>query len=484
MCAPSTGTKSKIMRLVSLFVLALVARLGAATSEFIVVLGDGVSTTGAQWLRDVEGIDSVVSVDAHKEKVLKVATTLTRKQLLAVEGVVAAEEDGEMYLDDPVTTMPVYDDEGSMSTMEATWGLDRIDGKVDNQFTPAPFDGKGVSIYILDTGVYAAHKDFTGRVTKGKAFIGGGEANTDCHGHGTHVASTAAGKDYGVATGATIVPVKVLACSGTGSTSGVIAGVNWVVAQPGKNKVISMSLGGGSSAALDAAINKAKAAGVIVSVAAGNSNADSCKYSPAGAAGAFTVGAMTSKDERSSFSNFGACTDVFAPGSAILAADPSSKRATRVRSGTSMACPYVSGVFATMRQKFPSDTVDTLYERLVLWSEKGALEDVGSKSPNQLLRNWASTPTLAPTSEPTNRPTKATKAPTPRPTPRTEAPTAPPKCETVDDFCACSSRHDCEWVKNKGCIGEPFCTFTSRSKCRRSPVCRWSGRDKKCSRIE
>ncbi|NDA77903.1 MAG: S8 family peptidase, partial [Actinobacteria bacterium] len=240
------------------------------------------------------------------------------------------------------------------------WGLDRIDQRglpLDGRFGRVG-TGAGVTAYIIDTGVLSTHSEFAGRVMSGYTSISDEFGSSDCNGHGTHVAGTVGGTNFGVAPNVAIVPVRVLDCTGSGTTAGVIAGIDWVVSHhvAGSPAVANMSLGGGRSTALDLAVQRGIADGVTFVVAAGNSSSNACLSSPAGEALAITVGSSTSADERSSFSNYGSCVDVFAPGSNITSAWIGSSTASSVKSGTSMAAPHVAGVVALGLESAPSMT--------------------------------------------------------------------------------------------------------------------------------
>jgi subtilisin family serine protease len=265
------------------------------------------------------------------------------------------------------------------------WGLDRIDqrNRPLNGTYNYNFTGSGVRVYVIDTGIRTAHTQFGGRASNVfDAFGGNGQ---DCHGHGTHVAGTIGGSTYGVAKSSMPRGVRVLDCNGSGSTSGVIAGVDWVRQNFIAPAVANMSLGGGVSSALDTAVNNLSNAGVAIAVAAGNSNANACNSSPARAANAITVGSTTSTDARSSFSNFGTCVDLFAPGSGILSAWFSSNTATATLSGTSMASPHVAGVAALYKQANPSASATTIRNAIVNNSTTNVITNAGTGSPNRLL---------------------------------------------------------------------------------------------------
>lgn len=237
----------------------------------------------------------------------------------------------------------------------ATWGIDRVDRRLLPLDTWYTYDttGAGVHAYVIDTGLNVTHNEFTGRVGAGADFIGGGV--NDCNGHGTHVAGTLGGTIYGIAKAVTIHPVRVLDCAGNGTLSGVIAGMNWVAGNHIPPAVVNMSLGGGADTSIDAAVASLhNTNGLTVVVAAGNSNADACNFSPARAPLAITVGSTTSTDARSSFSNWGTCLDWFAPGSNITSAWIGSNTATNTISGTSMASPHVAGAAARYLQTYPT----------------------------------------------------------------------------------------------------------------------------------
>ncbi len=281
---------------------------------------------------------------------------------------------------------------------QATWGLDRIDQADRPLDTQYRFNatGTGVNAFIIDTGITADHTEFTGRVLPGYSAINDGRGTADCNGHGTHVSGTVGGTTWGVAKQAKLIPVRVLDCAGSGSWSGVIAGIDWVAGSTLRPAVANLSLGGGFSSSVNAAVAGAVAKGVTMVVAAGNDNLNACSYSPASEPSAITVGATTSGDVRASYSNYGACVDVFAPGSSITSAWYTGTSATNTISGTSMATPHVVGVVALALQGNPEALPPAVADYIVSTSTLNRLTSTGTGSPNRLLYALGSTTVPAP----------------------------------------------------------------------------------------
>ncbi len=263
------------------------------------------------------------------------------------------------------------------------WGLDRI----DQQSLPLSFTysytatGAGVHAYIIDTGIWTLHPEFGGRADN--VYDAVGLTGEDCNGHGTHVAGTVGSATYGVAKDVSLHGVRVLTCAGLGLTSDVIAGVDWVTANHVSPAVANMSLGGGSSAALDQAVTNLANSGVFIAVAAGNDNADACQASPAEASGAFTVAASVKTDAKASYSNWGTCVEAYAPGSAIKSTWLAGL--TMTLSGTSMATPHVTGVAALYKETFGDAPSATVAGWIIGNATSGVITGNPSGTPNLLL---------------------------------------------------------------------------------------------------
>jgi subtilisin family serine protease len=287
-----------------------------------------------------------------------------RNGLMRDHRVVRVEQDGV------VTTMSAVQE-------NATWGLDRIDQRelpLDGTYVYTS-EGSGVSVYIIDTGIRYSHNEFQGRAVFGFDAFNDNRNGEDCNGHGTHVAGTVGGTEYGVAKDVDLIAVRVLDCNGSGTFSGVIAGMDWVAENASGPSVANMSIGGGSSDSIDEAVERMFEAGVSVIAAAGNGNRggrgqDACNYSPAGSSKAYTVGATTSSDSRTSWSNYGDCVDMFAPGASITSAWHTSDTATNTISGTSMAAPHVAGVAALFLQNNTNAGSQDVYDVITQTSTK------------------------------------------------------------------------------------------------------------------
>jgi subtilisin family serine protease len=373
-------------------------------NQYIVVFNDDVSDVENEATRLIVGHGG----SRHSQR------TYTR----ALKGfsVWTSEAAARKMAEDPAVAFVEEDQVVSLTATQtgATWGLDRIDQRDLPLGGTYVYNntGAGVRAYIIDTGVRASHAEFGGRVAAGFTAVQDGNGTNDCNGHGTHVAGTVGGSTYGVAKGVTLVPVRVLDCAGDGTTSGVIAGVDWVTSDhvAGVPAVANMSLGGGASSAIDTAVNNSINDGVTYAVAAGNENVDACATSPARVANALTVGSTTSTDARSSFSNYGACVDLFAPGSAITSSWYTSDTATDTISGTSMATPHVAGVAALYLQGDPGATPAQVSTAVRDAATTGKVTGAGTGSPNRLLYSLFNAPAPTPTPDPTPTP-----APTPAP---------------------------------------------------------------------
>jgi subtilisin family serine protease len=335
---------------------------------YIVVLRDGA---------DVEAVAAELGIKPkhlYKAALKGFAGKLTDDELAALRAHPAVDL---VEPDQEVTT--------TTTVTAASWGLDRIDQRSLPLSGTYTYNATSPSVraYVIDTGIYTGHSQFGGRASNVyDAFGGNGQ---DCNGHGTHVAGTIGGSSYGIARAALLRGVRVLNCSGSGSTSGIIAAVDWVRTNGIKPAVANMSLGGGFSSALNSAVNNLHNSGIFVAVAAGNSNANACNYSPASASSVYTTASSTSSDAKSSFSNHGSCVDGYAPGSSITSAWIGSSSASNTISGTSMASPHVAGVAALYKGAFG----DAASSTIVSWINNNAtLNRVTgnlSGTPNRLL---------------------------------------------------------------------------------------------------
>lgn len=376
------------------------ARANAIPGQYTVVLDENTVDPAAAAKRLAKGA-KVTRVYRNALKGFTVRTSAAEaKRIASAAGVDVVQQDStvhasdvqpEGYIDYPTQTIP--------APPNSYWGLNRIDQRATPPNGAGAYDyywvAKDVTAYVIDTGINYTHTQFGGRASLGVDLVGDGfvPAGGDCFGHGTHVAGTIGGSTYGVAKSVQLKSVRVLDCGGSASYSTLIAGIDWVAANAAKPAVVNMSLGGGADTATNIATNNLIESGVTVVVAAGNSNDNACSYSPASTLSAITVGATGNyensnapiSDARSSYSNYGNCLDIFAPGTYIKSAWIGSNSATNTISGTSMASPHVAGVAALYLAAKPDALPIQVRNALVDFATNSAVTNPGAGSPNKLL---------------------------------------------------------------------------------------------------
>lgn len=310
------------------------------------------------------------------------ATTLTETQLhnaRLTRGVVSVAQDAV------VTAPPVPANGVATKAPANSWGLDRIDQRylpLDREFSPNT-NGQGATAYILDSGIDFRHPEFGGRARAGFDAIDDGRNGADCNGHGTHVAGTVGGENYGVAHKVSLVSVRVLGCDGAGAWSGIIAGLDWVAANAQQPAVLNASLGGDRFEPVNNATNALFNRGVLPIVAAGNDNRDARRVSPASTPNAVTVGATNRFDQETDFSNWGEILDLYAPGQDILSVKMGG--GSVAMSGTSMAAPHVAGVAALYKAAHPTATPTEVANFLKNEATEDVVENLSDNSPDKLL---------------------------------------------------------------------------------------------------
>ncbi|SOD79222.1 Peptidase inhibitor I9 [Streptomyces sp. 1222.2] len=390
------------MRVVTVATLATAALLGGLTAlpaqaapaeGRVLAAGSPTAVKDSYVVTLKKGSGLKAASSAGKDLVERYGGTVKRTFRSALNGYSAqlsAAEAGRLAADPAIASV----EQNQVFTADATqsnapWGLDRSDQAslpLSGTYTYPDSAGGGVTAYVIDTGVRVSHAQFGGRAVNGYDAVDGDSVAQDGNGHGTHVASTIAGSTYGIAKQAKIVAVRVLDNAGSGTTAGVVAGIDWVTANHSGPSVANLSLGGGASTAIDTAVRTSISSGVTYAVAAGNSSANASSYSPARVTEAITVGATTSTDARASYSNYGSVLDIFAPGSSITAGWNTGDTATNTISGTSMATPHVAGAAAVYLAGHPSATPAQVASALTAGAVTGKVTGPGTGSPNRLLQ--------------------------------------------------------------------------------------------------
>jgi subtilisin family serine protease len=367
----------------------------AVPGQYVVVLDDDVTDVAGTAHRLAQGA-KVTRVYRSALKGFTIRTTAKQaKRIAAASTVASVQQDAQVHATADVgaqTTQAVP------APPNSYWGLNRIDQRTVPPNTAGTynhfFSAPKVTAYVVDTGINYGHSQFGGRASLGVDEVGGvAPPGSDCYGHGTHVAGTIGGATYGVAKSVKLKSVRVLDCSGSGTWSGVIAGLDWITGHAAKPAVMNASLGGGQNIATNIALNNMIESGVTAVVSAGNSNDDACSYSPGSTLSAITVGAtglyenpaVPISDARSSFSNYGSCLDLFAPGSNIKSAWIGSSVATNTISGTSMASPHVAGVAALYLSGAPTANPMQVRNYLTSFATLGVVVGPGPGSPNRML---------------------------------------------------------------------------------------------------
>ena len=369
--------------------LAPTDRASAARAEAVLQPPGGRIIPGQYLVVFRDDVDDVEQKAKDKEKALKNNKKLKHVYKHALKGFAAELDADELAAlrRDPDVAYIEADQvvELSQTTQTgATWGLDRVDQRalpLNGRYTYTRA-GSGVRVYIIDTGINTGHTDFGGRASN--VYNGVGGTNADCNGHGTHVAGTVGGARWGVAKASLLRGVKVFSCSGGSATSTIVAGIDWVRANHIKPAAANLSLGGGFSTASNQAVRNLAAAGVYTVVAAGNSNQNACNFSPASEPTVMTVASSTSGDAKSSFSNFGSCVDVYAPGSSITSTWIGSTTATNTISGTSMAAPHVAGIGALYKSAFGDASQATIDAWVVNNATTNVIGGNPTGTPNRL----------------------------------------------------------------------------------------------------